>query len=448
MAGYQFAHLEVYSRKALVKPGDKKAKKWTTKDIFAEAKREASACGHVENPSPPVVVFGQSLEDTEREHDRRCDEAVSTLKNGKTRKLRSTQNTLLTVVLSHPDETYTGDVREWEKLSIQWLKDQYGDQLKTVIRHDDEKHEHLHAYIIPAGLDAASMHPGNARKVESKGAGKSKYDANRAYRDGLKAWQDSYYESVGIKCGLARTGPKLERLSRKAWLARQDACERFADITKDVEAYQETVKAEVAKQWAETSLAGKISFARKTGEKADVQARAMKMSEKSRKRSLESVAVAESRLSDEVRGRQRAERESGILRTEVRKLCAEVQDKEHTIAQIEYALSENIRALDSKAKETGLEADYHALSGACRTVGEVRKADKTAFKWLWSEVRTIILDVQKRAPNMLKKAFGWVLAKKKPEPALKPPAVATAQAPSPRVEPAPRAPSPAPSFNM
>lgn len=123
----------------------------------------------------------------------------------------------------------------------------------------------------------------------------------------------------------------------------------------------------------------------------------------------------------------------------------ELQDKEHLSAKVEYVLSAHIHDLDDKAKKSGLESDYHALSGACRSVQQVRKADNRLFKGVWSEVCGIIRDVQKRAPEMIKTAFSWVLAKKEPAPS----PVAPAPVHSPRVEPAvSRVPSPAPSFNM
>lgn len=102
MAGFQFAHIETYSRKCRSingKQGAKDGRKLskggrTTRDIFAEAKREAEACHHVASPAPPVLVFGQSLEITEREHDTRVSEAKQVQKNGVSRSIRSTQNTL------------------------------------------------------------------------------------------------------------------------------------------------------------------------------------------------------------------------------------------------------------------------------------------------------------------------------------------------------------------
>lgn len=244
MVGYQFAHLEAYSRKALIKKNDKenKAHKWSTREVFAEASREAGSCSHVANPSPPVLVYGQSLEATEQEHDARCSIAVDTMKNGKTRKIRETQNTLLTVVLSHPDSEYSADVQEWEKLSIDWLKGQYGDQLKTVVRHDDEGHQHLHVYIIPDDLKAIGLHPGERLKQQAKEEGKDKKQQNNAYKSGFREWQNSYWQNVGMPCGLARIGPGKRRLSREAWKAEQQQSEALRDVNIEAEKIKKTAE--------------------------------------------------------------------------------------------------------------------------------------------------------------------------------------------------------------
>lgn len=68
------------------------------------------------------------------------------------------------------------------------------------------------------------------------------------------------------------------------------------------------------------------------------------------------------------------------LGASVRSLGAEIQSQEHLMAKVEYVISEHIHDLDDRAKETGAESDYHALSGACRSVQQVRKADNRLLK--------------------------------------------------------------------
>lgn len=85
--GYQFVHLETYSRKG--RDGRDIA------FILDEAARRPDASLHVSNPCPPEVVYGCSIDEVRRRHDARAADAITTLKNGKTRAIRKDQNTLL-----------------------------------------------------------------------------------------------------------------------------------------------------------------------------------------------------------------------------------------------------------------------------------------------------------------------------------------------------------------
>src|SRR5690606_12789235 len=134
---YQFIHMEAYSRKGRDGRG--------VDFILAEAERRPDASLHVSNPSPPEVVFGVDVGGVRRLHDERAAAAVTVLANGKRRAVRKDQNSLLTVVASHPatmasvrsNPAAAKAVAEWESLTVAWLRQQYGDQLASVIRHTD-----------------------------------------------------------------------------------------------------------------------------------------------------------------------------------------------------------------------------------------------------------------------------------------------------------------------
>ncbi|MEY9782041.1 plasmid recombination protein [Sinorhizobium fredii] len=231
--GYQFIHLESYSRKADAKGRD-------TNFIFGEASRRPEASVHVTNPVPPVIVHGLSVEAVQELHDAAVASATIEVKGGKSRKIRSDQNSLHTVVASHPftmDEIHAdpGKRREalqWERRTIAWLQDQYGDDLKSVIRHEDESHYHLHGYVVPTSdpeMKAAKYHPGVTAKrtvmtsgpaagEDQKALGKR---GDAAYKAAMREWQDSYHETVAIPCGLTRLGPQRRRLSRDEWQREQ-----------------------------------------------------------------------------------------------------------------------------------------------------------------------------------------------------------------------------------
>ena len=218
--GYTFAHMELHSRKG--------GKSGSVSYVFDEAERRPGACPHVPNPAPPELVVGMELAALRQLHDTLADTARTTLANGKTRKIRADQNTLFSVVLSFPGEMASADpeaVKDWERRSVQWLKQEYGDRLMTVVRHVDEAHPHLHAYGLAGDpeMRVALLHPGYAAKAESLAAGEDNKAGDRAYKAAMRAWQDRYWNDVGLACGLARLGPGKRRLTRKEWHAEQTA---------------------------------------------------------------------------------------------------------------------------------------------------------------------------------------------------------------------------------
>jgi hypothetical protein len=97
--GYQFVHLESYSRKT-----DEKGR--STDFIFSEANRRPEASVHVVNPVPPIVVYGVDVEQVRKVHDAAAASAVIAVKGGKARRIRQDQKTVHTVIASHP---YTMD---------------------------------------------------------------------------------------------------------------------------------------------------------------------------------------------------------------------------------------------------------------------------------------------------------------------------------------------------
>ncbi|MEZ2408105.1 hypothetical protein AB6806_14905 [Bosea sp. RCC_152_1] len=232
MSGFQFAHLEVYGRKPDAKG---RSVNW----VLAEATREPDACPHVATPTPPELVHGIALSEVRRLHDEACSTAKVTLSNGRLRAISKDQKTLLTVVTSHPaltesvrsDPALAAEVRAWEKRSVTWLREQYGERLLSVVRHVDESYAHLHAYVLPSDLKAAGLHPGTAAKRAVTSAGPAEGEdpkalnrrGDAAYRQAMREWQDSYWVKVGLPSGLARLGPGRRRLTREQWQAERMA---------------------------------------------------------------------------------------------------------------------------------------------------------------------------------------------------------------------------------
>ncbi|MCO5155939.1 MAG: plasmid recombination protein [Aquamicrobium sp.] len=269
---YQFVHMEVYSRKG--RDGR------NVDFVLAEAARRPDACLHVENPASPEVVFGVDVDEVRRLHEERAASAKATLANGKQRAIRQDQNTLVTIVASHPaamdlvakNPSLADEVRAWEVQTVAWLRDQYGSALVSVIRHVDESHPHLHAFILPETPDlrAGSLHPGQEAKhrIVTGGAadGEDGKALNRradvAYRQALRDWQDSYWQAVGLPSGLTRLGPGRRRLTREEWRAERVqaqavriARERADHLQRAGTAFMDRTRAEAAAALAEATQA-------------------------------------------------------------------------------------------------------------------------------------------------------------------------------------------------
>ncbi len=249
----QFVHLQAYSRK-----GDREGR--STSYVFAEARRDPASSLHVPNPMPPTVVYGIGITELEEIHDAAAEAARTLPKAGKPRRIRTDQQTLMTVVASHPhlvsdiadDERKLAEIAIWENLTIKWLQQLYGDQLASVIRHTDEPHFHLHAYILPESstMRASALHPGQCAKNEvmsNAGNGDDPKTLNKrgdaAYRQAMRDWQDSYHGAVGVHCGLTRLGPARRRLTRAEWQAERTqarALQVASNRARDVEAQVDT----------------------------------------------------------------------------------------------------------------------------------------------------------------------------------------------------------------
>lgn len=269
---YQFIHLESWSRKP-----DSKGR--STDFIFDEASRKPIASVHVADPKPPTVIYGLGIDEVRQMHDTAAAMAMTPGARGKLRKLDSKQKTLHSVVASNPytvDEVRTdpkkaAEVRDWERRTVVWLKQQYGPALKSVIRHTDEKQWHIHAYVLPTNdpqMRAGVYHPGAVAKKAVKAGGRRDGEdgkalnkrADVAYKAAMRDWQDSYHERVAVPCGLTRLGPARRRLTREEWKAEQaqaralqNALDRAEAVKRQGQAYINCTKAEATAVKAEVA---------------------------------------------------------------------------------------------------------------------------------------------------------------------------------------------------
>lgn len=206
---YQFGHVEAYARKP-----QKGA--WSIRDVAAEAERKREHCMHVEQPQEPIRVFGCSPSEAVEQAEAWGAQA----KDAKGRKLRSDAPVLLAGVLSYPRQGE--EWPEFKEKALVWLKSEYGDNLVSVIEHQDEQHPHIHFYAVPKpGQSFNNLHQGRAAAAEAKRKGETKAAQQYAHNNAMRDWQDRLYQAVGREFGLARLGPKRQRLTRAQWVAQQ-----------------------------------------------------------------------------------------------------------------------------------------------------------------------------------------------------------------------------------
>ncbi|TAV12595.1 hypothetical protein ELI37_19860 [Rhizobium leguminosarum] len=303
---FQFAHMQSYSRK-----GDSKGR--SVSFVLAEARRDPAASVHVLKPLPPTVIHGVSIDEVERLHDARAEEARTTPHGGKPRRVRQDQHTIMTVVVSHPfkpeevraDQGKCREIEAWERQNVIWLLKQFGDGLVSVVRHEDESRWHLHAYVLPTLPDmrASILHPGQQAKasIMSSGprTGEDDKTLNRrgdaAYRSAMRDWQDQYFRAVGAPSGLTRLGPSRRRLQRDEWQAEQTQAQALQIALERAKVIQRQGKDFVqATNAAAASATGKANQFRLAADRAIREARAER-------------SKAASALSEATRAREEAE---------------------------------------------------------------------------------------------------------------------------------------------
>ena len=224
MYGTIFIHCQSFARKPN-KVGQ------SVEQVILEGTRSGNCHGHVENPEPPTVLFGNpfAFQKMHDDHVVARKTRVTTGDQTSPRAIRSDRHTFFTIIASYPlfpselgDQQQ--DYKRWEDLTVQWVKAQYGGQLKVVFLHLDEAYPHLHFWLLPDSPDADALvlHPGKLAKrhvelrLKKEGIAprKAVQAGNRALKDRMRAWIDDYHLIVGAPCGLRRDGPRRRRLSR------------------------------------------------------------------------------------------------------------------------------------------------------------------------------------------------------------------------------------------
>lgn len=234
MSGPQFIHLETFARET-----SKQSKgKTNIRGVVGEALREAGYTSHIRQVGQPTCVFGD-LEDL-KQIETEIYEKAKTEKDPLNRKIRADANLLLAGVASYPKPLIaqtTGDdamaYEFWKTLTLDFLKKEFGDNLRCVLEHTDEEYPHLHFYVVDRQKVSNTMglHPGHKAKQGLK----DKKAKEEAYRQAMSDWQDKFYNSVGSDVGLTRLGPQVQRLTRPEWKAQKQQAKALAGIKSSID---------------------------------------------------------------------------------------------------------------------------------------------------------------------------------------------------------------------
>lgn len=229
--GHQFIHVEAYARQGSIqtvkdkvtgKP--KTTRKLSAGDVAAEAERHPDACPHVENPVRPSLLYGVSPSQAVEAATAWAEQASDT----KGRKLRKDGHCLLAGVVSMPDEL-AADWPAFRADTLDWLKQRYGDRLRSVVEHTDEAHPHVHFYVVPRPGEAfAEIHDGQKAARLVAAAGQAKGKQNAAYITAMRKFQDDFSAGPALKHGLTRLGPGRRRLTRAQWQAEKAQAKALA----------------------------------------------------------------------------------------------------------------------------------------------------------------------------------------------------------------------------
>lgn len=216
----QFIHISLYGRKR--RPGGKRHE--TAIGILNEAARQPTATTHILTPSPPRQMIGM----TPLQVGSEVKKLATLARDSRGRKLRSDAHLIMCLVLSFPDlmnssENEAQRYEHWVRLTLQWLTDQFGQQLSGAVEHIDESYRHIHAFVLPAvaldgQLEWGQIHPGRSAKKSAALAGASKRDQDDAYVAAMKSLQDDFHQAVSQHFGHARVSVQRPRRMRSEHL--------------------------------------------------------------------------------------------------------------------------------------------------------------------------------------------------------------------------------------
>ena len=149
--------------------------------------------------------------------------------------VRKDAHVLLAGVASYPRELEAKDragYNNWEAATLKWLQRKYGDNIRCVLRHDDEAHPHIHFFVWDRErVNAKELHDGYAAAAHLPLLSK---ETKQVFNDAMRDMQSDYYAKVGHAAGLLRDGPKRKRMDRATYKAIQREAQERAALDAEV----------------------------------------------------------------------------------------------------------------------------------------------------------------------------------------------------------------------
>ena len=240
MEGGGFFHVELYGRQS-----GAGTTKTTSGAVISEAMREDGFTSHIDSPEPPDLLYGVTPAAAYAESLLRLEGE----KDASGRKIKCTATILLAGVASYPKPIEamltTDDWEEYDKwvnLNLAFLKEQWGDDLKSVLQHTDETYPHIHFYVIAEKPQLTrNLHPGKVAEIRAPAGG-----GKAAFKKAMSELQDKYYEKVSFFCGHLRLGPRSQRLSRGEWKMQKANAAYMATVASATISDQKTRLARIA----------------------------------------------------------------------------------------------------------------------------------------------------------------------------------------------------------
>ncbi len=280
-----------------------------------------------------------------------------------------------------------------------------------VVEHLDEAHPHVHAMLVPRRtqqnprVDAKATHPGHAAQARRRAQMRERLTSDvslkavateaeptertrtqrrrgtdigrrqaaqakkkkvrrqagepatleqivnqvgqRAYKAAMRGWQSGLYETHSIKHGLARVGPGLERLTRRAWWQRQNQSEAIQKQSENIAVLQV-----VANNYGEKALVAndEWSNAEKRRQDAEVEAANLHAEIEALKAELAAANETIRRAEKLPQTIQSLEAEEAAGRQRLTDISAEVADAESKLKQAQDAETARKKAENAAAE--------------------------------------------------------------------------------------------------